>query len=91
MPPIKTNQQSRIFLSHATPEDNEFTRWLAAKLSIAGYDVWCDFDELKGGDIHWDKIETTIRHDSYRLIAVVSPASYMKDACQKGMGSCCNN
>lgn len=83
MLPIKNSRQNRVFLSHATPEDNEFTRWLAAKLSIAGYDVWCDFDELKGGDIHWDKIETTIRHDTYRLIAIVSPASYLKDGVKK--------
>ena len=42
--------KASIFLSHATPEDNDFTRWLAAKLTIAGYQVWSDLNNLKGGD-----------------------------------------
>ena len=74
---------SRVFLSHATPEDNEFTRWLAAKLASVGYDVWCDFDELRGGDIFWDKIEATMRNEAARLIAVVSSKSYKKDGVKK--------
>lgn len=80
----KVNQQvsplrTRIFLSHATPEDNEFTRWLARKLTIAGYSVWCDLDQLKGGDYFWSKIENSIRNHSIRMIAIVSNASYLKD------------
>ena len=74
-PPLRT----QIFLSHATPEDNEFTRWLAGKLAIAGYRVWCDLDQLKGGDKFWNKIENSIRNDSIRMIAIVSNASYIKD------------
>ena len=74
---------SRIFLSHATPEDNEFTRWLAAKLASVGYDVWCDFAELRGGDIVCDKIEATMRTEAARLIAVVSSKSYKKDGVKK--------
>ena len=70
---------TRVFLSHATPEDNEFTRWLAAKLAAVGYDVWCDFDELRGGDLFWAKIEATIRHEAVRLIAVVSSISINKE------------
>lgn len=77
------NLKSKVFLSHATPEDNDFTRWLAAKLCLAGYEVWCDFDALKGGDVFWDKIETTIRYESARFIAIVSPASYRKDGVKK--------
>ena len=36
-----------IFISHATPEDNDFVRWLAAKLDCAGYQVWHDLARLK--------------------------------------------
>lgn len=39
-----------IFISHATPEDNDFTRWLGSKLELAGYKVWHDLVRLKGGD-----------------------------------------
>lgn len=71
--------RSSIFLSHATPEDNEFTRWLAAKLIVAGYNVWYDLEHLKGGDYFWNKIESAIRNDCIRMIAIVSEVS-----CKKG-------
>ncbi|MGH7707001.1 MAG: TIR domain-containing protein [Vulcanimicrobiaceae bacterium] len=37
-----------IFISHANPEDNAFTLWLAAKLSSLGYEVWADVMRLRG-------------------------------------------
>ncbi len=41
---------SKIFISHANPEDNYFASWLATKLNLLGYEVWCDTEELKGGE-----------------------------------------
>jgi hypothetical protein len=38
-----------IFLRQATPEDNNFARWLGVKLELAGYKVWHDLEWLKGG------------------------------------------
>ena len=67
-----------IFISHAAPEDNAFTRWLGAKLELAGYRVWHDLARLKGGDLFWDKIEASIRDESIRMIAVVSKVSIHK-------------
>ena len=37
-----TNQRDTLLLSHANPEDNEFTLWLALQLANEGYRVWCD-------------------------------------------------
>ncbi|MBF3540551.1 toll/interleukin-1 receptor domain-containing protein [Burkholderia pseudomallei] len=67
-----------IFISHATPEDNAFTRWLGSKLELAGYKVWHDLARLKGGDIFWEKIESAIRNDSFRFLAVVSTVAVGK-------------
>lgn len=67
-----------IFISHATPEDNDFVRWLGSKLELAGYRVWHDLARLKGGDYFWDKIEAAIRNDSFRFIAVVSKSAVVK-------------
>lgn len=64
-----------IFISHATPEDNGFVRWLGARLELAGFRVWHDLDRLKGGDHFWDKIEKAIREESFRFLAVVSKVS----------------
>lgn len=35
---------------HHSDEDRDFTVWLGAQLSAAGYDVWTDISRLKGGD-----------------------------------------
>ena len=67
-----------IFISHATPEDNDFVRWLGSKLELAGYKVWHDLARLKGGDYFWDKIEAAIRNDSFRFVAVVSKVAIGK-------------
>jgi hypothetical protein len=67
-----------IFISHATPEDNDFVRWLGAKLELVGYRVWYDLNRLKGGDYFWDKVEAVIRNDSFRFVAVVSHTSIKK-------------
>ena len=34
--------RNKIFISHATPDDNDFTKWLSLKLIGLGYEVWCD-------------------------------------------------
>ena len=67
-----------IFISHATPEDNEFVRWLGARLELAGYSVWHDLARLKGGDYFWPKIEGAIRNESFRFLAVVSKVAVDK-------------
>lgn len=61
-----------IFISHATPEDNAFVLWLSAKLTSAGYEVWCDVDGLYGGDGFWGKIEDTIRFQAAKFLFVQS-------------------
>lgn len=38
--------RTMVFLSHAAPEDNLFTRWLALQLANEGYPVWCDLDSF---------------------------------------------
>ncbi|UUZ71246.1 toll/interleukin-1 receptor domain-containing protein [Polaromonas sp. P1(28)-8] len=70
--------KAAIFISHATPQDNDFVRWLGARLELAGYLVWTDLGRLKGGDYFWDKIEKAIREESFRLLAVVSKNSVDK-------------
>ena len=64
-----------IFISHATPDDNEFVRWLGARLMGHGYKVWSDVLELKGGTPFWRGIEEALRHRAIKVIYVVSKAS----------------
>lgn len=71
-----------VFLNHATPEDNHFTAWLAAKLALAGYEVWCDFHRLRGGQDFWKVIEETIRNRTARFVTVMSRVGQTKSGVQ---------
>lgn len=64
-----------IFISHATPEDNDFVRWLGARLTGHGYKVWADLFGLKGGTPFWNTIEEALREHACKVIFVVSKAS----------------
>jgi TIR domain len=64
-----------VFISHATPDDNEFVRWLGTRLTGCGYKVWADIFDLAGGTPFWVSIEDAIRKRAVKVIAVVSHAS----------------
>ncbi|MBN1545887.1 MAG: toll/interleukin-1 receptor domain-containing protein [Syntrophaceae bacterium] len=68
-----------VFISHANPEDNEFTLWLAARLSSMGYLVWSDLTELFGAEIFWDDIEDAIRNHAAKVVVVLSRVAQQKD------------
>ncbi len=67
-----------LFLSHANPEDNEFTRWLALQLAREGYPVWCDLTRLLGGEVFWQDIEEAIRNRAVKFLFVLSKSSNQK-------------
>lgn len=68
-----------IFVSHANPEDNLFTRWLALRLAGDGYPVWCDLTKLLGGEDFWRDIETAIRERTAKFLYVLSKTSNQKE------------
>lgn len=72
-----------LFISHATPEDNDFARWLSLQLIGLGYTVWSDVVKLKGGEDWWPLIESQIRDSSIKFIIVLSTASNNKDGVLK--------
>src|ERR1035438_9881489 len=61
-----------IFISHATPEDNEFTIWLASRLQLLGYKVWIDRKGLLGGEKFWQEIDQIIRNQAAKFLMVYS-------------------
>lgn len=64
-----------IFISHATPNDNEFVRWLGTRLTGHGYKVWADIFDLAGGTPFWISIEDALRKRALKVIFVGSRAS----------------
>lgn len=61
-----------LFISHANPQDNGFTMWLASRLQLMGYRVWCDVEGLIGGEKQWEVIDNVIRNDAGKFLLVVS-------------------
>lgn len=68
-----------LLLSHANPEDNEFTLWLALQLVNQGYRVWCDLTKLLGGEVFWDDVEGVIKTRAVKVLYVLSRTSNAKD------------
>jgi hypothetical protein len=72
-------KRDTLLLSHANPEDNEFTLWLTLQLANEGYRVWCDLTKLLGGEVFWDDIEEVIKTRAVKVLYVLSRISNAKD------------
>lgn len=71
-------ERTALFISHATPEDNHFVRWLGAKLTAMGYEVWADVMRLHGG-IDWAlELETALKTRAVKVLLVCTPVGLEK-------------
>ena len=75
--------RNKIFISHATPDDNDFTKWLALKLIGLGYDVWCDLLYLDKGADFWKVIDREIRENSIKFLLVTTNIAIRSDGVLK--------
>lgn len=71
-----------IFISHATPEDNEFSIWIASRLEMLGYKTWIDKDGLLGGERFWATLQKAIE-SSIKVLFVYSKNIVTKDGLLK--------
>jgi hypothetical protein len=67
--------QTKLFICHATPDDNEFAAWLAARLELHGYDVWVDVKTLDPATDSWNTIEEIIRDNTAKFLFVATKTS----------------
>jgi hypothetical protein len=75
--------RNKIFISHATPDDDDFTKWLALKLIGLGYEVWCDILFLDKGVDFWSSIEKEIRENTCKFLIVSSTVGNQREGVQK--------
>jgi hypothetical protein len=75
--------RNKIFISHATPDDNDFTKWLALKLIGLGYEVWCDILFLNKGVDFWSNIEKEIRENTCKFLIVSTSFSNQREGVLK--------
>ncbi|MGZ9164493.1 MAG: TIR domain-containing protein [Anaerolineales bacterium] len=71
----------RIFISYSR-KDIAFVRELAGDLEKAGYDVWWDLTDLRGGD-DWPRVIPAAIESSQYVIVVLSPNSVISDWVEK--------
>ena len=71
----------RIFISYSRKDIN-FVRRLAGDLEKAGYDVWWDLTDLRGGD-DWVRVIPEAIKNSDKFIVVLSPNSAISDWVEK--------
>ena len=76
--PLAETTRRTVFISHANPEDNEFTAWLGTRLIGAGYNVWSDLLRLIGGEPFWRDIGDAIKDHAEVVVLVLSRASVLK-------------
>jgi hypothetical protein len=75
--------RNKLFISHATPDDNDFTKWLSLKLIALGYEVWCDLFYLQKGSDFWNEIENEIRENACKFLIVQTEISNKRDGVLK--------
>src|SRR5262245_15236337 len=57
-----------VFISKATPGDDEFTLWLAPRLEAAGYTVFADIVTLEPGDRWRKEITNTLQTRAVKML-----------------------
>ena len=75
--------RNKIFISHAAPDDNDFTKWLALKLIALGYEVWCDVLFLDKGADFWKVIDKEIREGAIKFLLATSEIAIKRDGVLK--------
>lgn len=72
------SERQALFISHATPQGNDFTIWLGAKLAAAGYEVWADVLRLRGGDDWQRRLEDALRNRACKVLLAANQHSVDK-------------
>ena len=55
-----------LFIGHANPQDNEFSKWLYSRLIVEGYSPWVDLEGLRGGEEDfWEEIQERILQEFF--------------------------
>ncbi len=76
---MNESDKTIVFISHATPEDNYFAAWLAAKLKVLGYDAWVDLNDVRAGDSFNTVIQPIIEDQAAKFLAV-NTQNYIRKA-----------
>lgn len=75
-----------VFISKATPGDDEFVLWLAPRLEAAGYRVFADILSLEGGTRARKELTSTLQTRSIKMLLCCCDATLSRDGVQEEIG-----
>jgi len=75
-----------VFISKATPEDDEFVLWIAPRLEAAGYKVFADILTLEPGDRWRRQITDTLQNKAVKMLLCCRDATLNKIGVQEEIG-----
>ena len=82
----ETTARTILFISKATPGDDEFALWLAPRLEAAGYEVFADILSLEGGTRWRKEITATLQNRAIKMLLCSSDETLAKDNVQEEIG-----
>src|ERR1700756_3266205 len=78
--------RSIVFISKATPEDDDFVLWLAPRLEAAGYIVFADILSIDPGDRWRKEITGTLQNKAVKMLLCCRDATLNKAGVQEEIG-----
>ena len=75
-----------VFISKATPGDDEFVLWLAPRLEVAGYTVFADILTLEPGDRWRREITATLQNKAVKMLLCCRDTTLNKIGVQEEIG-----
>lgn len=67
-----STRRTKLFISKATPGDDQFALWIAPRLEAAGYEVFADILELDTGDPWRTRLTTTLQDEAVKMLLCCS-------------------
>lgn len=83
---LDRSQRTVLFISKATPGDDEFALWLAPRLEAAGYEVFADILSLTGGTRWRKEITSTLQDRAIKMLLCCSDETLERDNVQEEIG-----
>ena len=83
---IKIVSRETIFISKATPEDDDFVLWLAPRLEASGYCVYADILSLEAGDRWRRELTETLQERAAKMLLCCSDITLAKQGVQEEIG-----
>lgn len=78
--------RSVVFISKATPGDDEFVLWLAPRLEAAGYTVFSDIKSLDAGDRWRKEITNVLQNGAVKMLLCCRDSTLARENVQEEIG-----